>query len=89
MVDLGLALTWIAISAASAKGLTVFARAVATGDTEAELASLTVDGELAHQSPYLIEGLLRPSRKSPMNLRQPTGAFSNARLQLTRDTDVQ
>jgi hypothetical protein len=30
MVELGVALTWIAISAASAKGLSVLARAAAT-----------------------------------------------------------
>jgi hypothetical protein len=48
MVDVGVALTWIAMSAASAKGLSVFARAAATSDTEAELASFTGDSALAH-----------------------------------------
>lgn len=37
MIDLGVALTWAAISAASVKGLAVFARAARTGDTDIEL----------------------------------------------------
>ncbi|HWX87170.1 MAG TPA: hypothetical protein VNX67_03245 [Solirubrobacteraceae bacterium] len=44
MIDLGVAFTWIAISAASAKGLAVFARAAAEPDLEAELALLAADG---------------------------------------------
>lgn len=40
MVDLGVALTWIALSAASVKGLTAFARASAASDTEEELVPL-------------------------------------------------
>jgi hypothetical protein len=48
MVDLGLALTWIAISAASAKGLSAFARATATSDTEEELAPLIAGGPSMH-----------------------------------------
>ncbi|MFZ1925020.1 MAG: hypothetical protein WAU42_02650 [Solirubrobacteraceae bacterium] len=36
MIDIGLALTWAAISAASAKGLSVLARTAADGDTEYE-----------------------------------------------------
>jgi hypothetical protein len=43
MVDLGVALTWIAISAASAKGLSVFARAAATIEVEEEMVVLTDD----------------------------------------------
>ena len=36
MIDIGLALTWAAISAASAKGLSVLARTAASGETEPE-----------------------------------------------------
>jgi hypothetical protein len=36
MVDLGVALTWLAFSAASAKGLSVLVRASATDDFEEE-----------------------------------------------------
>ncbi len=36
MIDIGLALTWAAISAASAKGLSVLARTAAVGDYEQE-----------------------------------------------------
>lgn len=36
MVDLGVALTWIAISAASVKGLSAFARAATALSVEAE-----------------------------------------------------
>ncbi len=42
MIDLGVALTWAAISAASVKGLSVLARAAATSN-EAELGSLPSD----------------------------------------------
>lgn len=38
MVDIGVALTWIAFSAVSVKGLSAFARAAATTGGEAELA---------------------------------------------------
>lgn len=56
MVDVGVALTWIAISAVSAKGLSAFARAAAaTNDTEAELASLTDDGALAHDGLHPVD----------------------------------
>jgi hypothetical protein len=37
MIDIGLALTWAAISVASAKGLSVLARTAADGDTESDL----------------------------------------------------
>jgi hypothetical protein len=55
MVDVGVALTWIAISAVSAKGLSVFTRATATNDTEAELASLTGESGWAHDGLYPID----------------------------------
>jgi hypothetical protein len=55
MVDVGVALTWIAISAVSAKGLSAFARAAATNDTEAEPASLTDDGALAHDGLHPVD----------------------------------
>jgi hypothetical protein len=43
MIDIGLALTWAAISAASAKGLSVLARTAAGGDTEPEPAMPTIE----------------------------------------------
>jgi hypothetical protein len=44
MVDLGIAITWIAISAASVKGLTAFARATVASNVEDELALLELEG---------------------------------------------
>jgi hypothetical protein len=52
MVDLGVALTWIAISAASARGLSAFARATARGGDEQEPVPAGVDGAVAHARPY-------------------------------------
>jgi hypothetical protein len=43
MIDIGLALTWAAISAASAKGLSVLARTAASGETEPEPAMPTIE----------------------------------------------
>ncbi|HEX4115812.1 MAG TPA: hypothetical protein VHY18_08055 [Solirubrobacteraceae bacterium] len=43
MIDIGLALTWAAISAASAKGLSVLARTAAGGDTEPDPAIPTIE----------------------------------------------
>ncbi len=43
MIDIGLALTWAAISAASAKGLSVLARTAAGGDTEPDPAMPTIE----------------------------------------------
>jgi hypothetical protein len=43
MVDVGVALMWIAISSASVKGLSVLARAAATTDREAERAASSVE----------------------------------------------
>jgi hypothetical protein len=62
MVDIGVALTWIAISAASAKGLSAFARATAMSETENELASLTVGDSLAStgSGPHAIDLHPRP-----------------------------
>ncbi|MFZ1155491.1 MAG: hypothetical protein WAN93_11360 [Solirubrobacteraceae bacterium] len=59
MIDLGVALTWIAISAASAKGLSVFAHAAATSGAEAELASLRGESAPAHDSPFPINARSR------------------------------
>ncbi len=56
MVDLGVALTWIAISAASAKGLSVLARAAAMGETDAEMVALVGEGTLAHDDLHAIGG---------------------------------
>jgi hypothetical protein len=52
MVDIGVALRWIALSAASAKGLSALARAVATSDAEA--AALAGEGTSATDDPYWI-----------------------------------
>lgn len=49
MADIGVALTWIAISAASVKGLSAFARATATSNTEEEIASLGIEDFPAHR----------------------------------------
>ncbi|MGA9876065.1 MAG: hypothetical protein WBQ21_09670 [Solirubrobacteraceae bacterium] len=51
MVDLGVAIAWIAISAASAKGLSAFARAARTNDTETELAAFAGDCVLVDDGP--------------------------------------
>ncbi len=64
MVDLGVAITWIAISAASAKGLSAFARAAVMNDVETEPAALTGDGVSTH------DGLLRAIDISPRLLRE-------------------
>jgi hypothetical protein len=47
--DIGVALTWIAISAASTKGLSVLARAAAMSESDAEAAALVGEGPLAHE----------------------------------------
>jgi hypothetical protein len=47
MIDIGLALTWAAISAASAKGLSVLARTAADGDAEPEPATPTIEASAA------------------------------------------
>ncbi len=61
MVDLGVALTWIVISAASAKGLAAFARAAATNGVEA--ASSAGEGTLADDGLYAFDALPHlPSR---------------------------
>ncbi|HTD58711.1 MAG TPA: hypothetical protein VK672_07430 [Solirubrobacteraceae bacterium] len=55
MVELGVALTWIVISAAGAKGLSLFARAAATNRVEEEMAVLA--GNLGESAGEL---LIRP-----------------------------
>lgn len=55
MADVGVALMWIAISTASAKGLSVLARAAATSDREAELAAMTLDAAWARDGLRSIE----------------------------------
>jgi hypothetical protein len=64
MVDLGVAIAWIAISAASAKGLSAFVRAAAMSDVEAEPVALTGDGVARH------DGLSRAIDISPRLLRE-------------------
>jgi hypothetical protein len=63
MVDLGVAITWIAISAASVKGLSAFARAAAMNDTEAEASTPVGDRASTH------DGVLRALDVSPRLLR--------------------
>lgn len=55
MVDLGVTLTWIVMSVASAKGLSALARLAATNDADAELAALAGEGALAHDAPGRID----------------------------------
>ena len=52
MVEVGIALTWIAMSAASVKGLSALARAASTSDSDAELMAL------AGESVQVNDGLL-------------------------------
>jgi hypothetical protein len=59
MIDLGIAITWLAISAASMKGLSAFARAAATNGSEAELA-LIADDASRHYGLPLISMLTPP-----------------------------
>jgi hypothetical protein len=54
IVDLDIALAWIAISAASAKGLTVFARAAVTSETEEESTPTSFDGGRAYSTRHPI-----------------------------------
>jgi hypothetical protein len=68
MVDLGVALTWIALSAASVKGLSVLARAVARGDADAEAAALAGEGMSAPDELYWIGS----SPRLPFRPRDPT-----------------
>jgi hypothetical protein len=55
MIALGVAATWIAISAVGAKGFVVFARAAAASDLEAEPAPVTPDGRFTHDDGHGIE----------------------------------
>ncbi len=65
MVDLGVALTWIAISAASAKGLSVLARAAVTGDANAETAALAGEVTFTHEEVHRIGDAARLLRERP------------------------
>ncbi|HEY5192671.1 MAG TPA: hypothetical protein VIJ39_02220 [Solirubrobacteraceae bacterium] len=81
MIDLGVALTWAAISAASVKGLTVLARAAVTGDRENESASLASDASIV--LPGLRSIGAPPARRAPMkNLGASTDASPRARARL-------
>lgn len=61
MIDLGVAFAWVAISAAGAKGLAVFARAAAaTDNADAELALLAMEGGSAHDGYPVLEAPARP-----------------------------
>ncbi len=59
MIDLGVAVTWIAISVVSAKGLAVFARAAAATDLDAEFAVLPPEGGSRYDG-YPTEALGHP-----------------------------
>jgi hypothetical protein len=60
MVELGVALAWIAISAAGLQWLTACARVAASGCAEEELASYAGHGVLAHEDLYPIDPPPRP-----------------------------
>jgi hypothetical protein len=61
MVDFGVAVAWIAISAASAKGLTAFGRAAAASCIEDELARQGGEGTLVHDG--FLTHLNAPARR--------------------------
>jgi hypothetical protein len=63
MTDLGVALTWAAISAASVKGLSVLARAALTSNAEIELSPPGSD-------PSLVLGSLRSIGAAPHSARR-------------------
>jgi hypothetical protein len=68
MVDLGVAFTWIVISAASAKGLSAFARAAANNEIQEELAAdMHEDGPARDDpyDPYLLDVPSRPLSVCP------------------------
>ena len=62
MIDIGVAVTWIAISALSAKGLAALARAASAPESETE--PLSLDAALTHDW-YPIETLLHPLGERP------------------------
>jgi hypothetical protein len=61
MIDIGLALTWAAISAASAKGLSVLARTAASGDAEVEQAIPMLEASAALSGLRSIGAAPRPA----------------------------
>jgi hypothetical protein len=65
MVDVGVALAWIAISAASARGLSAFARATARGGSEEEPAPAGANGAFARTGTYPIDLPLHLLREGP------------------------
>jgi hypothetical protein len=62
MVDISVAITWIAISAASVKGLSAFARATAASNAEVDLGDALASFEGA---PYPLDVPPRLLRDSP------------------------
>ena len=64
MIDLGVAVTWIAISAVSVKGLTVFPRAAAAADPDTELTIFPAEGSSSYDG-YPIEALGHPQSLRP------------------------
>jgi hypothetical protein len=66
MVELGVAITWIAISAISVRGLSALARAAATSHADAEPASPAGDWAMSHAGlRYSIDVSSRLLRESP------------------------
>ncbi len=61
MVEFGVAIAWIAISAASAKGLMAFGRAAAAGCAEEELSWQSAEGTFAHDG--LLARVDAPARR--------------------------
>lgn len=81
MIDLGVALTWAAISVASIKGLTVLARAGASSENDGEPLVATSDASLTLRSLRSIGA--PPRRRTPTKiLAASTDAPSRARARL-------
>jgi hypothetical protein len=62
MVEVGIALTWIAMSAASVKGLSVFSRAANDSDSDAELMALAGESVQVHDGLFYLEAHAQSSR---------------------------
>jgi hypothetical protein len=80
MIDIGVALTWAALSAASIKGLTVLARAAAKGEQDGEVSFAA--GEVSLALPGLRSIGAPPRRPEPVKILSASGdaraAYSDA-----------
>jgi hypothetical protein len=59
MVEVCVALIWIAMSVASAKGLSALAHAATMSDVEAELMALAGEGPRAHDGLFHVDAFAR------------------------------